>query len=850
MSKVSRKTVRRSGTALAAVILIMAAGAASAKAGDRVYTFKIPAENTAKALNDFARQANLQIMFPYDLAAQHSATAISGQFTRADVLARLLDGTGLEVAEQTDTSVTLRVATPAGAKASAGNDTGSTEVIVTGTHIRGGNPTAPIHTLTQKDIEQSGYSQVGDLMRSLPENFSGGQNPGVMAAGSTNIGNANYTNASSINLRGLGSDATLTLLNGHRLSGDATNPAADITGIPLSALLRVEVVPDGASALYGSDAVAGVVNFITRKNYDGAEFSANLGNSSQGGGYTQTYTALGGIARSNWHVLANIEYAKQNQILASQRPATNAIAPVNMLLQSQTRRSAFINAGVAITDHVSLNFDGLVSDRSSFNTFQYTTPSSLTQAPYDTPAYSGALSLDMDAGNTWKVHVTGGQSGSRNIEHTYRPTTGARARYVYQNSDRFLEALADGTLLTLPTGDLKAAFGAGERKEYLYSSSDGTGTRTVTYAFAEAFAPLVAPSDDRPGLHALELNLSGRAENYSDAGSTTNPKIGLRYVPLNGLTFRTTAGTSFKAPTLLQLHSAAKLYLYPGSIFSLPSNTLFITLGANPDLKPETSRSWTFGADFSPPALKSLTLSATYFNIDYRNRIISPIQNLTNALTDPTYATYVEKSPTAARQSDLIAHSSIFTNLVGTYDPAKVYAIIQDKFTNAAAQNSHGLDISYRQSFRFGDQTLGLFANATATHFDQQLLSTTPDTVLSGIIFNVPKLKARGGANWTRGGWSATGIINYISGETNVEVKPNANVASWTTVDATLNYRFQESHSLLQGVRIGLSVSNLFDNDPPFAKSSGLQYPSAIYYDSTNASVVGRFASVTIAKAW
>lgn len=850
MFKISNKMVRRSGTALAAVLFIMAASSASAKADDHVYTFKIPAENTAKALNDFARQANLQIMFPYDLAAQHKAPAISGQFTRAAVLSRLLDGTGLEIADQTETSVTLRVATPVEAKPSAGNDTDTTEVIVTGTHIRGGNPTSPVHTITQKEIEQSGYSQVGDLMRSLPENFAGGQNPGVLAASSTNSGNSNNTNGSAVNLRGMGSDATLTLLNGHRLSADGTSQASDISGIPLSALQRVEVMPDGASALYGSDAVAGVVNFITRKTYNGVEVSANIGNTSRGGGYSKTYSALGGIAGADWHVLANAEYAQQNQIMAAQRAYSNAIDPFNMLLEPQKRSSLYLNAGRDFSDRLTVSLDVLVSSRSSIYANQYGGISSRVVNTTNTPAYSVAATVDADIGSTWKLHFVGSASGSRNSYSQYQPSNNKTTKGLWRNATRYFEVTADGTLFHLPSGDVKAAVGGGARHEEFTGTSQGAGKRDVSYAYVEALAPLVSPSETRTGLHALELSLSARAENYSDAGSTSNPKIGVRYVPLNGLTLRATAGTSFKAPTMLQLYNESRVYLYPGVIFGQAGKSVLITVGGNPHLRPETSKSWTFGGDFSPTGMKSLKLSATYFNVDYRNRVIVPVYNLVQGLSDPIYATFVEYAPSAARQAEVIAQGDTYLNYAGTYDPANVYAIIQDKNANALAQSFHGVDMSYRQSFQIGNNSLTAFVNGTWTHFDQQTLSTTPVKVLSGTSFNVPKFKGRGGLTYENGGLSASAIVNYVSGETNTEVTPNVPVASWTTIDATAGYRFRQATGVLSGVRIAVAASNLFDQKAPYSKSSGLQYPAAIYYDSTNSSIVGRFVSLSLTKAW
>jgi len=540
MFTISRSRLRRCGTALAVVMVLSACAGAQAMAQERTYEFNIPAEDTTRALNDFSRQTGIQILFPYDVVAGRSAPAISGKFTSEEVLSKLLEGSGLEIAARTEKSITLRPVA-VGPKAESGTD-GVTEVIVTGTHLRGGNPTSPVHTITRTDIDRSGYSQIGDLMRSLPEDFSGGQNPGVIAAGSSNIGNQNITNSSSINLRGLGTDATLVLLNGHRLSGDSFFQGADISTIPLSALQRVEVVTDGASAIYGSDAVAGVVNFMVRKNYTGTELGATTGVTSQGGGEQENYHLLSGIARPNWYALVAAEYARQGEITAGDRDMTAAAPPEEWIYRPQKRSSVFVSAGAQLNDKFQLTFDGLFAERNAPTLTKRTATAATTIGAVYTPSYSAALTADIKLSETWNLRLTGVGSGSRN--ETWSGRTRAAASYTHRKNDvQYVEATANGTLFELPTGDVKAAFGGGYRQEEYRNNLPGsstyyTGGRRVSYGYAEILAPLVTPSESRVGLEALELSLSGRAEKYSDFGSTANPRLGLRYVPFSDVTLR------------------------------------------------------------------------------------------------------------------------------------------------------------------------------------------------------------------------------------------------------------------------------------------------------------------------
>lgn len=850
----SRKQWLRNSSmaAVAAAIGLLAAPMAQAEAGR--FQFDIPAENTAKALNDFARQSGIQLLFPYDAAVAFSSPALKGSLTREEALERLLANTNLEVASTTATTITLRVVVKNGDAVSQAESV--VEVIVTGTHIRGGNPTSPIHTVTRKDIDQSGYSQVGDVMRSLPENFSGGQNPGVIGASSRDANNHNLSGASTVNLRGLGTDATLVLVNGHRLSSDTLYQASDISGVPLGAVQRVEIVPDGASALYGSDAVAGVVNFVLRKDYDGTEVSARIGGASQGGGAEHTYSFLTGRRGADWYTLSSLEYSEQDEIRASQRDFTSGVTPVTSLMPSQTRKSFFLSAGRDLNDTVAVAIDALISDRSSTYANQFSPAAPFQLYSASTPGYSVAAHADLKLSGDWNLKVSAVASGSRNSLKYEYPAYGISGGGIYRNKIQYLEITADGTLLHLPTGDVKAAAGGGYRHENFQQGNAGSSTyvageRNVSYLYGEALIPLIRSSPDRTGLHELALNLSARIETYSDFGTNTNPKIGVRYVPFTDLTVRGTWGQSFKAPTFFQMYQPAYLYLLDASSMGYAgAGTALLTQGGNPDLKPEKSKSWTIGADYSPSAFRSMKVSATYFNIDYKDRVVMPVGVVATGLSDPVYAPFVETSPSSVRQAELIDSASQFDNYSsGAYDPAQVVAVLLDAYTNATAQSVRGLDLSYRQSFVLPVGTLDGFANATFIHLDQQTISTAPEVELSGTIASVPDLKLRGGLSWRAGGFSATGIVNYVSGEADTGTLARNHIASWTTADLNLAYEFSQTQGLSRGLKVALAVSNLFDRNPPYAQSPSQSYPG-IYFDSTNSSAVGRFVSLNLRKSW
>ncbi len=143
------------------------------------------------------------------------------------------------------------------------------QVIVTGSRIPQPNleGTSPVSLISNADIKVQGTQQVEDLINNMPQVFAGQ--------------GGNYSNGASgtatVNLRGLGSARTLVLVNGRRMvAGSPRGPEApDLNQIPAPLIERVEVLTGGASAVYGSDAVAGVVNFIMKDNFEGVQLDGN-----------------------------------------------------------------------------------------------------------------------------------------------------------------------------------------------------------------------------------------------------------------------------------------------------------------------------------------------------------------------------------------------------------------------------------------------------------------------------------------------------------------------------------------------------------------------------------------------
>src|SRR3546814_20876272 len=125
---------------------------------------------------------------------------------------------------------------------------------------------SPVISASRDAIEKSGRTNLGEYIRDLPQNFNGGQNPGVVGGG-TQGGSENLASTSTLNLRGLGTDATLTLINGNRIAYDGAFQGVDISAIPLAALDRLEIVADGATAIYEQASVGGVAHLFLRREF-------------------------------------------------------------------------------------------------------------------------------------------------------------------------------------------------------------------------------------------------------------------------------------------------------------------------------------------------------------------------------------------------------------------------------------------------------------------------------------------------------------------------------------------------------------------------------------------------------
>lgn len=313
-----------------------------------IISFVIPQERADLSLTQFAEQANLTLIFPFDIVEKKTTNRLVGSYSITDGLKILLADTGLkakverggklsiytdDVREEEDSifnknklaSAIILATASLGAQSETAKDGSDSvaieEVVVTGSYIRGANTAAanPVSVLTAEDMKYTGGSDITDLLNNMSIN-SGAENRPDTFTSFYNQGTSN------VNLRGLGLSSTLVLINGKRqtLSGAKTQDGSvfvDTASIPAIAIKRIEVLKEGAAATYGSDAVAGVVNFTTHDDFDGFTIEGSYHTIEGFDQNDKNVNLLGGFdVGENTHVVLAAAFLRRSNLRGYEKP--------------------------------------------------------------------------------------------------------------------------------------------------------------------------------------------------------------------------------------------------------------------------------------------------------------------------------------------------------------------------------------------------------------------------------------------------------------------------------------------------------------------------------------------------
>ncbi len=420
-----------------------------------------------------------------------------------------------------------------------------------------------------------------------------------------------------------------------------------------------------------------------------------------------------------------------------------------------------------------------------------------------------------------------------------------------------------GSVFELAGGAAKVAAGVDFRRESLstvgFSGENVSDlSRDIRAVYAELFLPIVGQANSRKGLQRLEVSLAARHEDFTDFGNSTNPKLGVVWSPFQSMTLRGTIGTAYRAPALTNLDdgSGGQTFFLPDSFFG---QSVIAATGSNPDLQPEEATTWTVGVQWAPDSIDGLFLDATYFNVDFTDRIETPLRSTGLGLRDPaSFPDIVISNPTPEQIARFVNRPNFNEGRFAPGSPEDFISgaipidyILDNRLTNLAESLATGveLQLSYATDTALGTFSAGI-NSSYILDFKRKILPSDPLVDEVDLYGRPVDLRARGSIGWSRNSWSVGGFVNYTDGYTDDGSGPARPddpraVGSWTSVDLTVSYRTNNTEGFLSDARLTLTMQNLFDEDPPFVDTRG-----GVGYDAVNANPLGRFFAFLLIKEW
>lgn len=922
------------------------------------------------------------------------------------------------------------------ASAAEEDEAASEEIIVTGTLIKGVAPVgSPVIGLGAEEIKQVAPTSTSDLVNRIPQMLNVGMTDSTATGGSgPQSATLNTTFSRSLNLRGLGSSATLTLFNGQRIANNLLGNATDIDAYPVAMVRTIEVVPDGASATYGTDAVAGVANVILRRPFTGAETTVQYGIKEHDRDDIQA-SQLFGFQWGSGGILLAGQWSRSGHLSADAHPdlyqddlspyigvggalptfssipnisgllgpsgttalyavsnglgATEALQLSDLGLANQPRRQSMwrgarpipdierttiaavveqeITPGIRFEAFGAYNWrDAAATHNSVQLTSTFTLPSTNPYSPCapgnsqantqglscaangnvsvrynwfgefqstvvrasESESYNVTGRFDIDLGS-WSARLSAHTSSnyesavnSPQLDNTAltRVLTGVGkpgdvpffnpfcdnsagpcndsrtiaylqtySRNTQRNGLDDYNLTFNGPLFDLPGGAIRLAVGGQYSEQTLKiqnyrgptvtaatetPSASSFGKRDIKAGFAELYIPIVSGENASPGIQALELVVAGRYTDYSDAGTTFNPKFGFTYRPVDGIRLSGTYGTSFRAPSLRESDSraATSLFITNRTCSTLvgitcASPTTAITslsyVGGRDGIQPEKAKTLSFSLEIAPPSIPGLRVNTSLYWIDYKNRIMLLPASIVNdggadeyLAFNPTY--FPTRSRLSQAQFDAFLASILVSPLYNvTAPPSAPVAFIQDsRQLNNGRLKTNGLDFSASYDFNLS----GLNAHVAASgsyvfNYDVQQLPGAPFIEQVNKYGYQLRFRGRLEAGVERDGWSATGWLNYANsyGANQADVAPLVTgrylkIDSYKTFDLSLGYETGDDAGMLSGMRLQVVTNNVFDEKPPLFINSASGVP--ILYDPQVANAFGRTITLRLSKKW
>jgi len=281
-------------------------------------SFNIPAGPADRAVRQFVEQAGMSVIYEAGRLNRFKTRAIKGKYEPIDALHRLLEGSGLIYSMTTSRFVSVN---PERNRRPPGQEEESLPTVRIEARDLSSPPSLPpgvvLKTISAEELSQQGFTTVTDWSRTLTQNQGTGANEGTtyLREAPTNI-----AYGSGLNLYGIGQRATLVLVNGRRLApSGAAGSFTDVLNIPISAVDHIDLISEGASTIYGADAVGGIVNFVLRDGYSRPLTTASFGHLTPydlgGNDVSQSFAKAG----ERWRGVAAVEYYFRSGLPASKR---------------------------------------------------------------------------------------------------------------------------------------------------------------------------------------------------------------------------------------------------------------------------------------------------------------------------------------------------------------------------------------------------------------------------------------------------------------------------------------------------------------------------------------------------
>jgi iron complex outermembrane receptor protein len=766
-------------------------------------------------------------------------------------------GTSPAAAQSTTTqpAVQQSVARQTGATGTVQQDT----VVVTGTRTstKASQSLTPVDVISGAQLQATGQSNLRDALVKLSPSITR-----ETYAGDT----AQLTDA--LSLHGLTPDHVLVLVNGKRRHTTANialdgglnqgSTGVDIDMIPVGLIDHIEILRDGASAQYGSDAIAGVINIILKTNSHGGTIQTTNGQTYAGDGFKNGESANIGLNLGDQGYLdLAAEYDRQNHTVRTGpddyfgtfQPGHGYYNPIEGDPAS-TRESVGFNAGYYLGDDVELYGFGTYAHRDAQAYQNYRPPSVLPEVypngfvPTETvnendySVTSGIKGQNL-FGWSWDLSTTYG-GDHEGIGMDSSANTGLYAAEGYTPTSFHLATVSNTQLtnnldlsrafhLPLLPAPVNVSVGVEQRREtYSVAAGDEASYLDGGSQALPGLAPVSASDNSRNVLGTYidlsthlapkwTVDLAGRFEHYSDVGDTTNGKISTRYDFTPQVAVRGSVSSGFRAPSLAEEYYS-NVNESPASVTGLlaANSAAARLIGAQP-LKPEESTNYNLGLVLTPTRDLHFTIDA--YQIDIRDRIV--------------------EGGTASGEAAIAAMEAAGLSIPGSIPASAVSA---SYFTNGASTRTRGIDLSGTWHTGFGaygqvDWDLGVNLNTTSVTSVATGANGQPELNAQQIAWlstATPKNKIIVGGTWHLDKWGVSlheTRFGSTSSEETYIVGPNAfsttqfihfeNAARYVT-DLEVRY------DVTKRFQIAVGANNLFDVYPsklPYAAQlEGAQY--------------------------